>query len=71
MSTTQPNRILAVEIRAGRLGYAVLETPNQLRDFGAAWFDAPVAARSRVARLLRLDGRTTGQQHASATGVLA
>lgn len=52
--TTQPNRILAVEIRAGRLGYAVFETPHNLRDFGAAWFDSNVAARSRIARLLRL-----------------
>jgi len=58
MSTTQPNRILAVEIRAGRLGYAIVETPDNLRDFGAAWFDSNVAARSRMARLLRL-GRPT------------
>ena len=54
MSTTQPKRILAVEIRAARLGYAVFETPKTLRDFGAAWFDSNMAARSRIARLLRL-----------------
>jgi hypothetical protein len=54
MSTTQHNRILAVEIRAARLGYAVLETPRQLCDFGAAWFDSPGAARIRIARLLGL-----------------
>jgi hypothetical protein len=52
MRTTQPNRILAVEIRAARLGYAVFETPKYLRDFGAAWFDCPAIARSRIARLL-------------------
>lgn len=54
MSTKQPNRILAVEIRAARLGYALLETPRKLRDFGAAWFDSSTAARIRIARLLRL-----------------
>jgi hypothetical protein len=54
MSMNQPNRILAVEIRAARLGYAVFETPKQLQDFGAAWFASPRAARSRIARLLRL-----------------
>ncbi len=48
-----PNRILAVEIRAARLGYAVLESPNQLRDFGARLFTSPHDARRRVARLLR------------------
>jgi hypothetical protein len=53
MSTTQTNRILAVEIRADRLGYAVLETPTQLRDFGTVWFESHVAARSRIARLIR------------------
>jgi hypothetical protein len=54
MSTTQPTRMLAVEIRAGRLGYAVFETPKYLRDFGAAWFDFPAAAGSRIARFLDL-----------------
>jgi hypothetical protein len=54
MSKDQPSRILAVEIRADRLGYAVFETPKRLCDFGAAWFEAPLAARQRIARLLRL-----------------
>jgi hypothetical protein len=54
MSTKQPSRILAVEIRAGRLGYAVLETSGHLRDFGAAWFESRAAARIRIARMLRL-----------------
>jgi hypothetical protein len=54
MSTTQPNRILAVEIRADRLGYAVFETPRLLQDYGGAWLDVPGAARSRIGRLLRL-----------------
>jgi hypothetical protein len=50
--TTQSSRILAVEIRAARLGYAVLETLTKLVDFGAAWFELPAAARPRIARLL-------------------
>jgi hypothetical protein len=54
MSTSEPNRILAVEIRAARVGYSVLETPNQLRDFGAASFESFATARARIARLLRL-----------------
>jgi hypothetical protein len=54
MNTYQPNRILAVEIRTDRLGYAVLETPERLVDFGAAWFEVPGAARARIARVLRL-----------------
>jgi hypothetical protein len=48
------NRILAVEIRAARMGYAVFESPQQLRDFGAVTFSAPGFARTRTARLLRL-----------------
>jgi hypothetical protein len=47
-------RILAVEIRADRLGYAVFETPKQLRDFGACWFESTATAKLRLARLLRL-----------------
>jgi hypothetical protein len=54
MSTTQPNRVLAVEIRAGRLGYAVFETPRQLQDFGGASLNASGAARLRIARLLKI-----------------
>jgi hypothetical protein len=54
MSTLQPNRILAVEIRAARLGYAVIESPKELRDFGAASFVSGTSARSRIARLLGL-----------------
>jgi len=53
MSMIQP-RILAVEIRADRLGYAVFETPHQLRDYGASWFDLRGTARSRITRILRL-----------------
>ena len=51
---TQPSRILAVEIRAARLGYAVFETPRQLRDFGASVFTDAPTARRRIAGLLRL-----------------
>jgi hypothetical protein len=53
MSTTQHSRILAVEIRAARLGYAIFETPKHLRDFGCAWFDCPAIARSRIAHFLQ------------------
>jgi len=52
--STQISRILAVEIRAARLGYAVLESTNRLGDFGAASFAIPSAARQRIARMLRL-----------------
>jgi len=52
--STQISRILSVEIRAARLGYAVFESAKQLGDFGAASFAAPGAARRRIARLLRL-----------------
>lgn len=48
------NRILAVQIRAARLGYAVFESPKQLRDFGAASFPIAATDRSRVTRLFRL-----------------
>src|ERR1700723_4687987 len=47
------NRILAVEIRAGRIGYAVFETPLRLLDFGATWFNSSSVARLRLKRLLR------------------
>jgi|SRR5579859_7822912 len=53
MSTNQPSRILAVEIRALRLGYAVIENSKQLVDFGALLFNSPPEARRRIARLLR------------------
>jgi len=54
MSTTKPTRILAVEIRAARLGYAVFETPRELRNFGGTWFDSPKVARANIARLFNL-----------------
>lgn len=52
MNTASPDRILAVEIRAARLGYAVLDGPKLLRDFGAHLFATPPQARIRIARLL-------------------
>jgi hypothetical protein len=52
--SNQLNRILAVEIRAARMGYAVFEPPRQLQDFGAVSFSAPSLARKRIARLLSL-----------------
>jgi hypothetical protein len=48
------NRILAVEIRAARIGYAVFEFSGKFLDFGAGWFDSPSTARSRINRLLGL-----------------
>ncbi|HEY6763222.1 MAG TPA: hypothetical protein VI386_00495 [Candidatus Sulfotelmatobacter sp.] len=54
MSTIPPARVLAVEIRAARMGYAIFENHKRLLDFGAAWFDSPGTARLRIARLLRL-----------------
>jgi hypothetical protein len=51
---TPPSRTLAVEIRAGRLGYAAFEAPKQMLDCGAAWFNSPAVARLRVAKLLRI-----------------
>jgi hypothetical protein len=56
MKTLPSTRILAVEIRAGRLGYAVFETSKQLLDLGAAWFESSEAARLRILGLLRLSG---------------
>ena len=52
MKTINRTRILAVEIRADRLGYAVFESPEQLLDFGSAWFDSMSVARSRIVKLL-------------------
>jgi len=52
MSTIRQTRVLAVEIRADRLGYAVFESPEKLLDFGGVWFDSAAAARSRILRLL-------------------
>lgn len=48
------NRVVAVEVRTGRIGYAVLEKPMRLIDFGASWFDSLPAAKSRLARLLQI-----------------
>ena len=53
MSTTQSSRILAVEIRASRLGYAAFEI-HHLLDFGAAWFESSATATLRIAGLLRI-----------------
>lgn len=49
-----PNLILAVELRAARFGFAVLETPQQLQDFRASLFNSTGVARRRIARLLSL-----------------
>lgn len=48
MITNAPRRILALDVRARRIGYAVFETPARLIDFGVTRF------RSRHEALLRL-----------------
>jgi hypothetical protein len=53
MSNILPSRILAVEVRSARFGYALFEKPRRLIDFGATSFDSPLTARSRIRRLLQ------------------
>lgn len=53
MSNTTQRRIVAVGIRAARLGYAVFDQSEELVDFGAAWFDSEETERLRIATLLR------------------
>src|SRR6185437_8823707 len=58
MSNILPSRILAVEVRSARFGYALFEKPRRLIDFGATGFDSPVTARLRIRRLLRFSHPT-------------
>ncbi len=53
MNKTHAGRILAVDIRASRLGYAAFETPGRLLDVGVSRFGSPRSARSRVRTLLK------------------
>lgn len=46
-------RVLAVDIRADRIGYAAFETPGQLLDYGTSRFNAEETGRARVEFLLR------------------
>jgi hypothetical protein len=53
MSKTQESRLLAVDLRTRRLGYAVFQTPNRLLDFGISQFDSPATAAVRVRVILK------------------
>jgi len=67
MSKTYLNRILAVDLRARRLGFAVLESPHRLLDVGISQFDSAASAGNRMRALIRMfrpavlvvDGGTT------------
>jgi hypothetical protein len=54
MSQTHVNRILVLDLRADRIGYAVFEASNRLLDYGASRFDSPGTAKARVSFLLRI-----------------
>jgi len=45
-------RVLALDVRPHRLGYAVFETPLRLIDFGVTRFDSADAGMSRVTALI-------------------
>ena len=51
-SMSMNHRLLAVDVRPQRLGYAVLETPAQLLDFGGTRVDSPHASLRRVNALV-------------------
>ncbi len=53
MSQAHVSRILVLDLRADRIGYAVFEAPNRLLDYGASRFDSPGVAKARVGTLLR------------------
>lgn len=46
-------RILAIDLRAQRFGYSVLQSNQRLLDFGAAGFHSPRQVRQRVRVLLK------------------
>lgn len=53
MSNIHGSRILVVDIRSLRFGYAAFEGPDRLLGFGASEFDSPENARARVAAHLK------------------
>jgi hypothetical protein len=53
MSQAPRSRILVLDLRADRIGYAVFEAPNHLLDYGASQFDSPEAAKARAGTLLQ------------------
>lgn len=52
MHGNSSDRILAMDIRADRIGYAAFETPGQLIDYGTSRFDSGETGRARVEFLL-------------------
>jgi RNase H-fold protein (predicted Holliday junction resolvase) len=46
-------RILALDVRSHRIGYAVFEPPDRLLDFGVTRFKASQTAVPRIASLIR------------------
>jgi hypothetical protein len=52
MNATTVTRILAIDLRADRIAYALFEASGSLFDFGAPRFESPRTARVRVAALL-------------------
>ncbi len=46
-------RILALDVRAHQIGYAIFETPTQLLEFGVTRFKSMSVALARLNRLIR------------------
>ena len=53
MNGNSLGRVLAVDIRADRIGYAAFETPGQLLDYGTSRFNGGETGRARVEFLLQ------------------
>src|SRR5579863_1216724 len=54
MRTKYPSRVLAVDIRSRRFGYAVLEMPERLLDSGTTRCSSPEIATIRIASLCEM-----------------
>ena len=52
------HRVLAVDVRPHKLGFAVIESPARLLDFGITRFDSPHTCLDRVTTLIRRFGPT-------------
>src|SRR4051794_30116960 len=50
---TRTSRILAVDLRESRLGFAAIEIPNKLLEIGIPTFNSPRGAKSRLLSLLK------------------
>jgi hypothetical protein len=51
-SVSTNRRLLAVDVRPHRLGYAIFETSERLLDFGVTRFDSPSIGAQRIAALV-------------------